>query len=70
MLAATIVPVLAVVDESERAGKPKFWLTTDLSWPHPGRLSDAEGGVDSVNDAMDRSRWPANPLVRVLDFRP
>jgi hypothetical protein len=45
----------SVVDESVRAGKPKFRLTTDLSWPHPGAMLDASGhAIDSVNDGMDR----------------
>jgi hypothetical protein len=55
----------SIVDESERAGRPKFRLTTDLSWPHEGMISGADGvGVDSVNASMDRSRWPANRLMR------
>ena len=58
----------SVVDESVRAGKPKFRLTTDLSWPHPGALWAAGGAVDSVNDGMDRSRWPANRLVRAHEY--
>ena len=58
----------SIVDESERAGKPKWRLTTDLSWPHPGAM--VEGGVDvgSVNDGIDQSQWPANPLVSVATF--
>jgi len=58
----------SVVDESERAGEPKFRLTTDLSWPHEGRMCDDGGPVDSVNDGMDRSAWPANRLLRVQQF--
>ena len=59
----------SVVDESERAGKPKFRLTTDLSWPHGGSMSDGAGGfVDSVNAAMDRASWPANRMVRAWEF--
>ena len=54
----------SVVDESERAGRPKFRLTIDLSWPHAGMMA----GVDSVNGAMDRSRWPECPLVRVSEY--
>ena len=42
----------SVVDESIRAGKPKFRQTDDLSWPHPGMP-----GAPSSNDSMDRSRW-------------
>ena len=52
-----------VVDESERAGKPKYRLTIDLSWPHGGMIK----GVTSVNDASDRSRWPPARMVRVRD---
>ena len=58
----------SVVDESVRAGKPKFRLTTDLSWPHPGSMWAGGASVDSVNDGMDRSAWPANRLVRVREF--
>ena len=29
---------MSVVDESMRAGKPKWRLTTDLSWPHAGYM--------------------------------
>ena len=54
----------SVVDESARAGRPKFRLTTDLSWPHPGAMP----GVDSVNDGIDRSAWPQNRLPRVLEY--
>ena len=55
-----------IVDETERAGEPKFRLTSDLSWPPPGSMPDGEGGyVSSVNGAMDRSRWHANRLIRV-----
>ena len=52
----------SVVDESERAGAPKFRLTNDLSWPHPGMVE----GVMSLNDAMDRTLWPE---VRMLHVR-
>ena len=58
----------SIVDESVRAGKPKFRLTTDLSWPHPGAMWAGGAAVDSVNDGMDRSAWPANRLVRVREF--
>lgn len=59
----------SVVDESVRAGRPKFRLTIDLSWPHPGMLLAASGdAVDSVNDGIDRSAWPANRLVRVSEY--
>ena len=57
----------SVVDESVRAGKPKFRLTTDLSWPHSGTMEAGGRPVDAVNAAMDRSRWPANRLVRVRE---
>lgn len=58
----------SIVDESLRAGEPKFRLTTDLSWPPAGHVRDGEGDVDSVNAAMDRSAWPANRLLRVREF--
>ena len=58
-----------LVDESEKAGKPKWRLTQDLSWPPPLTLPDNAGGfVCSHNDSMDRSRWPVNPLIRVRDL--
>ena len=57
---------VGLVDESERAGRPKFRMTSDLSWPHPRAMPDGEGGyVDAVNAAMRRSAWPANRLMRV-----
>ena len=57
-----------MVDESERAGKAKWRLTNDLSWPPPGGMPDDEGGfVDSLNGAMDRSRWPSGKLARVSE---
>lgn len=50
----------SVVDESARAGKPKFRLTNDHSWPPPGSvaldgtLRSASGSyVQSLNEAMD-----------------
>ena len=58
----------SVVDESLRAGKPKYRLTTDLSWPHPGMMVVDGVEVDAVNSAMDRSEWPANRLVRVTEY--
>ena len=58
----------SVVDESERAGRPKYRLTIDLSWPHPGAMRTAGGWVESVNDAMDRSAWPAERLMRVREY--
>jgi hypothetical protein len=54
-----------IVDESERAGKPKFRLTIDLSWPPPGALPSEYGCVESFNDSMDTAGWPANKLMRV-----
>ena len=48
-----------VVDESVRAGKPKFRMTIDLSWPRPGMIR----GVTSVNDASDRSQWPPGRML-------
>ena len=58
-----------VVDESERAGEPKWRLTQDLSWPHPGMLP-AGGGefVQSHNASMDRSGWPPTRMLRVREF--
>jgi hypothetical protein len=58
----------SIVDESVRAGKPKFRLTTDLSWPHPGALEVGGVSVDAVNWAMDRSSWPTNRLLKVHEF--
>jgi hypothetical protein len=58
----------SIVDESVRAGKPKFRLTTDLSWPHPGAMEVEGTSVDAVNSAMDRSAWPANRLLKVHEF--
>ena len=58
----------SIVDESVRAGKPKFRLTTDLSWPHAGRMWAGGAAVDSVNGGMDRAAWPANRLVRVREY--
>ena len=59
----------SVVDESERAGKPKFRLTNDHSWPplraSDGTLVDDDGKhVRSLNDAMNRSGWPAVRYMR------
>lgn len=58
----------SIVDESVRAGKPKFRLTTDLSWPVVPWQHASGDVVDSVNAAGDRSAWPLNPLVRVSEF--
>lgn len=55
----------SVVDESVRAGEPKFRLTNDLSWPHAECMSDDSGGfVESVNGSMKREWWPENHLPR------
>ena len=51
----------SMVDESEKAGKPKYRMTIDLSWPKPGMLT----GVTSVNDAADRSGWPTPRMLRL-----
>ena len=59
---------MSVVDESVRAGKPKWWLTTDLSWPHSGAMIEGGVEVDAVNQAMDRSEWPANRMMRVTEL--
>ena len=61
---------MSVVDKSVRAGKPKWRLTTDLSWPHVGAGHDGgrEVEVDAVNQAMDRSAWPANRMMRVTEL--
>ena len=60
---------VGIVDESERAGRPKFRLTSDLSWPHSGALPDGHGWfVDSVNSAMRRQDWPANRLPRASEI--
>jgi hypothetical protein len=68
-----------IADESARAGKPKFRLTNDHSWP-PAPLvrpaeplagaSQGERGVTpallrSLNESMDRSGWPEARLPRV-----
>ena len=59
---------VGLVDESERAGKPKFRLTSDLSWPHHGAIPDGSGWfVDSVNSAMRRHEWPSNRLPRASE---
>ena len=57
-----------IVDESERAGVPKYRLTNDLSWPPPGVLP-AGGGefVQSHNAEMDRSLWPPARMIHVRD---
>ena len=40
-----------------------------LSWPHAGAMM--EGGIevdDAVNQAMDRSDWPAYRMMRVTEL--
>jgi hypothetical protein len=59
---------ISIVDESIRAGKPKWRLTTDLSWPHSGAMMAGGLPVDAVNAAMDRSRWPVNRMMRVTEL--
>jgi hypothetical protein len=46
--------------EEERAGVIKHRMTIDLSWPRP----ELGLGVESVNDSIDRSEWPAVRLLR------
>ena len=55
-----------IVDESARAGAPKWRLTNDLSWPPPNTLP-AGGGefVSSHNAASDRSRWPQATMINM-----
>ena len=58
-----------VVDESERAGEPKYRFTNDLSWPPAGEMLDDEGvPIDSLNGSMKREDWPANRLMRIYEF--
>jgi hypothetical protein len=58
-----------VVDESERAGKAKWRLTNDLSWPPPNSLPSGGGSfVVSHNAAIDRSSWPAARMVSARDL--
>ena len=65
----------SVVDESERAGKPKFRLTNDHSWPPPGTIAGdgtfmgAWGDhVPSLNESMRRGEWPEERMLRVKDM--
>ena len=55
-----------IVDESGRAGEPKWRLTNDLSWPPPNSLP-AGGGefVTSHNAASDRDRWPPARMINM-----
>ena len=50
--------------EEERAGVVKHRMTIDLSWPRP----DSGLSVESVNDAIDRSAWPAVRMVRAAQL--
>ena len=55
----------SMVDETARAGAPKFRITNDMSWPHWGMMMDSEGSfIESINGSIDRSRWPVNRLPR------
>ena len=55
----------SMVDETARAGAPKFRITNDMSWPHWGMMMDSEGSfVESINFSIDRSKWPVNRLPR------
>ena len=55
----------SMVDETARAGAPKFRITNDLSWPHWGMMMDSEGNfIESINGSADRSKWPTNRLPR------
>ena len=55
----------SMVDETARAGAPKFRITNDMSWPHWGMMMDAEGSfIESINFSIDRSKWPVNRLPR------
>ena len=51
-----------------RAGKLKWRLTTDLSWPHAGAMIEGGIEVDAVKQAMDRSDWPPNRIMRVTEL--
>ena len=63
----------SVVDESERAGTPKFRLTNDHSWPPPATVglgvdSVANAFVPSLNAAMERQQWPEARMIRVREL--
>ncbi len=63
-----------IVDESARAGRPKYRLTNDHSWPPPGAIA-GDGTVvgpwgehvPSLNESMERDEWPAARMVRVRE---
>ena len=62
----------SVTDESERAGKPKFRLTNDHSWPPPGTVplgysADGLRFLPSLNAAMEREDWPVARMLRVKE---
>ena len=60
---------VGIVDESERAGRPKFRITSDLSWPPDGLVPDGNGSfVRSLNSSMAREAWPANRLPKASDI--
>jgi hypothetical protein len=53
----------SIVDETARAGAPKFWTTNHMSWPHWGMMMDETGSfIESINGSIDRLRWPTNRL--------
>ena len=52
----------SIVDESTRAGKPKFRLTNDHSWPV------RPDGVISLNASMAREEWPPATLMRIAEM--
>jgi hypothetical protein len=55
----------SIVDETARAGAPKFWTTNHMSWPHWGMMMDETGSfIESINGSIDRLRWPTNRLPR------
>ena len=62
----------SVADESERAGKPKFRLTNDHSWPPPGTVplgctADGLRFLPSLNAAMERDNWPEARMLRIRE---
>ena len=71
MLANQIVPYVSsgrVCAGREAQVAVKWRLTTDLSWPHSGAMIEGGIEVDVVNQAMDRSAWPANRMMRVIEL--
>jgi hypothetical protein len=55
----------SIVDESERAGRPKFRLTNDHSWPPPRAGDGCE--PQSLNGSMNRASWPDARMIRVRE---